>query len=423
MKVLKFGGSSLKDAASMMQVGEIIAAEKGDKVIVVSAIQGVTDQLLAFVSSVHKEQDVNLFVRDLKEKHVHFLSEIASTMSVKQDAVLRISEKMVRLERLLYGISYLEELTPRTKDLVQSFGERLSVIIVSAMLQDIGVNAVPVEADELGIITDGTFGTASVDMEGTRKNINPKLIEMMSRKESPVITGFFGKTNEGHITLFGRNGTDYSASVIANAVDAEVLEIWKDVDGFMSADPKVVPGAVPISVLSYEEAAELSYFGARVLHPRTVEPAKERGITIKVKDAFSALDWKAPGDSSTRGPGDQDDQEHFQHEEHGRVPSTYGAGLGYKAGVMSEISVRLSDAGVNIYSAAHVPDMHLCSGGRGRTKEGGERAQGRKEGGHRSNRDREGIALVCIVGEGLGMREGIAAKVFSIVADLNLNVT
>ncbi len=388
MKVLKFGGSSLKDAASMMQVGEIIAAEKGDKVIVVSAIQGVTDQLLAFVSSVHKEQDVNLFVRDLKEKHVHFLSEIASTMSVKQDAVLRISEKMVRLERLLYGISYLEELTPRTKDLVQSFGERLSVIIVSAMLQDIGVNAVPVEADELGIITDGTFGTASVDMEGTRKNINPKLIEMMSRKETPVITGFFGKTNEGHITLFGRNGTDYSASVIANAVDAEVLEIWKDVDGFMSADPKVVPGAVPISVLSYEEAAELSYFGARVLHPRTVEPAKERGITIKVKNVFR------PGLEGTvihpQGVQVTKTIKSISSMKNMAVIKIYGAGLGYKAGVMSEISVRLSDAGVNIYSAATVPDMHLCSGGRGRTKEGGERAQGRKEGGHRSNRDREG---------------------------------
>ena len=173
MKVLKFGGSSLKDGPSMKKVGAIIAADDEEKVVVVSAIQGVTDSLIEFMSEVRQEEDVQRFIRELRDRHVQILADVAGSMYVKQQAVNLLSEKLVRLERTLYGITYLEELTPRTKDLVQSFGERMSVIVLSAMLQDMGVNAVPVEADELGIITDGQFGSATVDMEATRRNVAP----------------------------------------------------------------------------------------------------------------------------------------------------------------------------------------------------------------------------------------------------------
>jgi len=420
MKVLKFGGSSLKDGKSMMSVGEIIASDHEEKVIVVSAIQGITDALLGFMSTVRREEEVQQFIRELRDRHLKILADVAGSMDVKQAAVSQLSARLVRLERILYGIIYLEELTPRTKDLVQSFGERMSVIVMSAMLQEMGVNAIPVEADELGVVTDGTFGSAMVKMEQTRNNVAPRIIEMFKRQEMPVVTGFFGKTEEGFITLLGRNGTDYSASVIANAIDADSLEIWKDVDGFMSADPKVVPNAVPIQQLSYEEAAELSYFGAKVLHPRTVEPARARGITIRMKNVFK------PDVEGTaivpKGVEGNKIVKSISCMANMATVKVYGAGLGSKSGVMSEISVLLSDAGINVYSAATsqtcismlIEERDLKHAEKVLT-EANRTVVDRIE----TVRD---VALLCLVGEGLGMKEGIAGKVFSTVATNGTNV-
>jgi len=421
MKVLKFGGSSLKDGPSMRKVGAIIASDSEEKVIVLSAIQGITDALLEFMSKVRREEEVQRFVGSLRDRHFKILVEVVGSMDIKQQAVQLLTDKLVRLERVLYGIIYLEELTPRTRDLVQSFGERMSVIVLSAMLQDMGVNAVPIEADELGIITDGQFGSATVEMELTRSNVAPRIHEMFRQKEVPVVTGFFGKTPEGYITLFGRNGTDYSASIIANAIDADALEIWKDVDGFMSADPKVVQEAIPIPALSYEEAAELSYFGARVLHPRTVEPAKEKDIIIRVRNVFKP-EYEGTAICPTR-------------VEHSRVIKSissmpnvamikaYGAGIGSKSGVLSEISMLLSSAEINVYSAAtsqtcislliEESDLERAENVLGEAKKG---VIDRIE----TFRD---IALLCLVGEGLSQREGIAGKVFSIVAANGINVS
>jgi aspartate kinase len=421
MKVLKFGGSSLKDGASMKSVGEIIASDDEEKVIVVSAIQGITDSLLDFMSKVRREEEVQQFIRTLRDRHLKLLTEVAGSMDVKQTAVSQLSAQLVRLERILYGIIYLEELTPRTRDLVQSFGERMSVIVMSAMLQEMGVNAIPVEADELGVITDGTFGSATVDMESTRSNIAPKIYEMFKRQETPVVTGFFGKTPEGFITLLGRNGTDYSASVIANAIDADSLEIWKDVDGFMSADPKVVPEAVPISQLSYEEAAELSYFGAKVLHPRTVEPARAKGITIRVKNVFK------PGYEGTainpKGVEGNRTIKSISSMPNMAMVKVYGAGLGSKSGVMSEMSTLLSEAGIIVYSAATSQTcVSMLIEERDLKRAERVMAEAKKGVVDRVETVRD-VALLCLVGEGLGQKEGIAGKVFSIVASNGVNVS
>ena len=421
MKVLKFGGSSLKDGPSMRRVGAIVAADGEGKVIVVSAIQGITDSLLAFMSQVRREEDVQRFVRELRDRHLQILADVAGSMDVKQQAVHMLSDKLVRLERVLYGIIYLEELTPRTRDLVQSFGERMSVIVLSAMLQDIGVNAVPVEADELGIITDGQFGSATVDMETTRRNVAPRIKEMLERQEVPVITGFFGKTPEGFITLFGRNGTDYSASVIANATDADSLEIWKDVDGFMSADPKVVPEAVPIPALSYEEAAELSYFGAKVLHPRTVEPAKARGTVVRVRNVFKPeYEGTAIGDTAVKGAKIIKSISSMPNM---AMVKAYGPGLGSRSGVLSEMSVLLSEAGINVYSAA-TSQTCISLLIEERDLPFAERVLAKAR---RSVVDRietvRGIALLCLVGEGLGQKVGMAGSVFSIVAANDVNIS
>jgi aspartate kinase len=420
MKVLKFGGSSLKDGTSMISVGKIISSDQEEKVVVVSAIQGITDSLLKFMSAGRNEEEVQRFIKDLRDRHLRILTEVANSMDVKQTAVSLLTSQLVRLERILYGIIYLEELTPRTKDLVQSFGERMSVIVMAAMLQEMGVNAMPVEADELGIITDGTYGSATVEMETTRNNVAPRIYEMFKRQEVPVVTGFFGKTPEGHITLLGRNGTDYSASIIANAIDADSLEIWKDVDGFMSADPKVVPTAVPISQLSYEEAAELSYFGAKVLHPRTVEPARAKSITIKVKNVFKP-DYEGTA-INPKGVEGRKTIKSISSMPNMAMLKVYGSGLGSKSGVMSEISVLLSEAGINIYSAATSQTCLSLLIEEKELKHAEKALSDAKRGVVDRFETVRDVALLCLVGEGLGQKVGIAGRVFAIVAKTGTNI-
>lgn len=420
MKVMKFGGSSLKDGQSMLNVGEIIAADESPRVVVVSAVQGITDRLIDFISEFRSEKEVQEFVDGLKNRHLSFLKEVTKSMDTKQEAVAVLMNHLVKLERVLYGISYLEEITDRTRDLVQSFGERMSVVLVAYMLRDMGVNSVPLQADALGIITDGVYGQSTANLKATEENIRGKIEEMIGEEETPVITGFFGRTPDGHVSVFGRNGTDYSASVIASVLDVETLEIWKDVDGFMSVDPRFIPEGVTIDRLSYDEAAELSYFGAQVLHPRTVEPARAKNIIIKVKNVF-----KPEREGTTIGPSKGEPQECIKSiscMDDLAIIKVFGMGAGYRSGVMSDISLRLREPGLNIYSAATsqtcislLVDQKDLSKGRKALENIESTFIERIE----EVRD---VALLCVVGEGLGFKEGIAARIFRAVAEENVNV-
>ena len=420
MKVLKFGGSSLKSGEGIRRVCNIIANDDEWKVVVVSAISGVTEELITFVSQLRKEDEVEAFIKNMEEKHLALLNDSVKSGAVHKAACAKMKEKLLKLERALYGFSYLEELTPRTKDIVQSLGERLSVVLVAAALQDMGVKAVGMDADELGIITDGVYGQASADLEATTKSIAPKIRAMFDRGETPVVTGFFGRTPEGHVTVFGRNGSDYSASVIANCLNADALEIWKDVDGFMSVDPKIVKEAVPIDQLSYDEAAELSYFGAQVLHPRTVEPARMKNITILVKNTFRP---ELKG-TIIKPSGVQRAQtiKSISFMKNMAIIKIFGAGAGYKTGVMSEISQKLTDADVNIYSAATSQTCIALLISKNDIARAEKALAKSKKGVVERIEIIDDTALLCVVGEGLGYEKGIAARVFTAVASEGVNV-
>jgi len=420
MKVLKFGGSSLKSGEGIRRVCKIIANDDEWKVVVVSAISGVTEELITFVSQMRKEDEVEAFIKNMEEKHLALLNDSVKNEAVRKAACAKMKEKLLKLERALYGFSYLEELTPRTKDIVQSLGERLSVVLVAAALQDMGVKALGMDADELGIITDGVYGQASADLDATTKNIAPKIRAMFDRGETPVVTGFFGRTSEGHVTVFGRNGSDYSASVIANCLNADALEIWKDVDGFMSVDPKIVKEAVPIDQLSYDEAAELSYFGAQVLHPRTVEPARMKNITILVKNTFKP---ELKG-TMIKPSGVQRAQtiKSISFMKNMAIIKIFGAGAGYKTGVMSEISQKLTDADVNIYSAATSQTCIALLIAKHDIARAEKALAQSKRGVVERIEIIDDTALLCVVGEGLGFEKGIAARVFTAVAKEGVNV-
>ena len=420
MKVMKFGGSSLTTGESMLRIGEIIAAEKEDKVVVVSAVSGITESLIQFIAQAKSENEVIHFIHKLKDSHFKLITDAVTDQGHRDDAIALISGKLVKLERMLYGISYLEEVTPRTKDFVQCYGERLSAIVVSAMLRDRGVDAVPIDADELGIITDGVYGAAIADLEKTRENIKDRIMVMFGSHRVPVITGFFGKAPDGSVTVFGRNGSDYSAAAIANAIGADTLEIWKDVDGFMSVDPKIVPMALPIPQLSYEEAAELAYFGAKVLHPMTVVPARAKDIVIKVKNVYRP---DLPGTSVSKST--QEDAAVIKSiscmKNLGMV-KIYAEDTGYRSGFLSQLSRRLNEADVNILSVATSLTCVAMLVDRKDLSAARMALESEEQSGIVRIETSEDIALVCLVGEGIGYTRGVASRAFHAVAGEGINI-
>ncbi|HOE52564.1 MAG TPA: aspartate kinase [Methanomassiliicoccales archaeon] len=416
LKVLKFGGSSLRTGGSMRQVAGIIMAEREKKAVVLSAVTGVTEMLVQFISRTRSEEDVDAFMREITKLHVDLARDALRTESARAKAVEELVAKLVKLERMLYGSCYIEEVNPRIRDYVQCFGERLSVIILSALLNELGERARPVDADELGIITDGLYGAATVNMEATRASIRPKLLRMLQEDTTPVITGFFGRAPEGSVTVFGRNGSDYSAAAVANAMGASSLEIWKDVDGFMSVDPKIVPSAKPIPRLSYDEAAELAYFGAKVVHPMTMEPARSGNIEIRVKNVFRP---EAPG--TAIGGADNVDQsiKSISCMKDLSLVKVFGEGTGYKLGVLADVASLLRRAEINIYSvvtsltciALLIDRRDVAKAQKVLAESGASRVE-----------THTGFALMCIVGEGLGHHKGLASRVFKAVAKEGVNV-
>jgi len=416
LKVLKFGGSSLRTGGSMRQVAGIIMAERERKAVVLSAVTGVTEMLVQFISRTRSEEDVDAFMREITKLHVDLARDALRTESARVKAVEELVAKLVKLERMLYGSCYIEEVNPRIRDYVQCFGERLSVIILSALLNELGERARPVDADELGIITDGLYGAATVNMEATRASIRPKLLRMLQEDTTPVITGFFGRAPEGSVTVFGRNGSDYSAAAVANAMGASSLEIWKDVDGFMSVDPKIVPSARPIPRLSYDEAAELAYFGAKVVHPMTMEPARSGNIEIRVKNVFRP---EAPG--TAIGGADNVDQsiKSISCMKDLSLVKVFGEGTGYKLGVLADVASLLRRAEINIYSvvtsltciALLIDRRDVAKAQKVLAESGASRVE-----------THTGFALMCIVGEGLGHHKGLASRVFKAVAKEGVNV-
>jgi len=288
MLVLKFGGTSVGSPPALEKVVEILKSpDRREKtaVVVVSAFSGVTDKLIDLrMRAVSGDTTYSEAVTALKNDHLktasHFLS--GSELEAARE---NLEAEFSRLLRILDGISVLRELSPRSLDLVMSFGERFSASLIASIFCAKGLPAVYIDSREL-IKTRGDFGSAVVQEDETFPLIR-SWYKSLERPDLPVVTGFIASSADGSTTTLGRGGSDLTAAVFGAALDAEEVEIWTDVDGIFTADPKQVKNAFPIDSISYEEAMELSHFGAKVIYPPTIQPALERGIPIRVKNTFN----------------------------------------------------------------------------------------------------------------------------------------
>jgi aspartate kinase len=305
LSIMKFGGTSVGDAACIGRVVEIVraASKDSDVIVVVSAMSGVTNQLIAAAGRAQAgdcQEMTSTFV-DLRRLHHAAATSLIQSEAERSRIAEKINELFEEGERFCQGIALLHELTPRTRDAISSLGERLSVPLVAAALAECGVASAAVEATEL-VVTDGCHGNAEPKMDLTRQRCEARLRPLLQRGIIPVVTGFIGATADGVLTTLGRGGSDYSATIVGAALGADQVIIWTDVDGLQTADPRLVPAVLTLVEVSYGEAAELAYFGAKVLHPKTLRPVMQCGIPLWVRNTFAPE--RAGTKITPRGPQD-----------------------------------------------------------------------------------------------------------------------
>ncbi len=289
--VMKFGGTSVGTSSTILQTATIVRKHKtqwDNLIVVVSAMSGITDKLIlsARKAAINSGTGSREIIEEIQEHHLEVINDLISNPEEKQVVLNEISQRLEELRNYCQSIQVMGEVTPRGMDVISSLGERMNAPIVAAVIRSLGSPAQAVEASTC-IITDRTFQNAVPDMQRSRELIQSNLVPLFQNSIIPVVTGFLGATPEGVITTLGRGGSDYTAAILADSLDADEVWIWTDVDGVLSADPRVVPDARPIPEISFAEVGELAYFGAKVLHPKTIRPVVSRDMPLWVKNTFN----------------------------------------------------------------------------------------------------------------------------------------
>jgi aspartate kinase len=417
MIVMKFGGTSVEDAPAIERVAAIVKDRLHHKpLVVVSAMAKVTDTLLSMAraAGAGERKTALKLCRSLQERHYNTASELLGT-ALFTDFHSELGSDFEGLDELLRGISAVGELTPRTTDHVAAFGEILSSKIVAAAFSAHGLAGAHVDAREL-LVTDSNFMQAAPQQEETNQRLQTKVKPLLDSGQVPVMGGFIGANRAGVTTTIGRGGSDYSAAIVGAGLGAERIEIWTDVDGILTTDPRICPDARRIKVISFDEAAELAYFGAKVLHPATVLPAIQKNIPVYV---LNSRNPSCEGTKiTTRAPQGKNIFKAIAVKKritivdvaaprmllaHGFLRAIFEAFDRHKVAVdvvsTSEVSVSLT---VDSNSAIPALAADLA-------KLADVKYEGRK-------------AIVCLVGENLRATPGIAALVFGKLADKKIRM-
>jgi aspartate kinase len=430
MIVMKFGGTSLGNGEAINRAVDIVIQTLKDKggVVVVSAMSGVTDTLLSAATSAARG-DAETFRRvrwDLSDRHRLAMTKAINYEEARQQLMEEVEALLSDFESLCRSIHVLGELTARGSDAVTSLGERLTARILAAALRDRGERATAVEATEV-VVTNGRHGSAAPLMDETKETAQARLLPLLAQGVTPIVTGFIAATKDGVTTTLGRGGSDYTAAILGACLDADEVWIWTDVDGVMTADPRVVPQARTLPEISYSEAAELSYFGAKVLHPKTILPAVERDIPLRIVNTFNPShpgtlivaearpsEFAVKGITSIKGLS---------------LVTVEGRGMLGVPGIAARVFTAVAQEGISVLMISQSSsEQSICFIIRQETV---DRALKALEAAFetelaRRNVDRiwaqNEVAIVAVVGAGMKGTPGIAAKVFGALGKRGVNV-
>ncbi len=414
--VMKFGGTSVGTPEALKRAANIIINGEGQKVVVASAMSGVTNFLVNAMDASYENRET--IVQDFNEKHLDtarklFEGEALEEFMTEYEARFEVFRKLIMNRRA-------SEEDPYYQDNVSSQGERFSTLILAHVLRSMGHDAVAITSEDCGISAEGRPLNGSAMLKKTETLMTMKLKPIIDNGTIPVITGFYGINEEGKPLTFGRGGSDYSAAVVANGLNADMLEIWTDVDGFMSADPRVITDAVRVDEMNYGEAAELAYFGAKVLHPRTIEPVRMKHIPLKVKNSFNPEDpgtlihhLRKQTDELLKSVAVKTDLS---------IISISSAEIAYRPKMVARIIEKMSENNVIIYSIStslstvafliHNNDVKMTMMKLNTLDPGDiERIEVKND-----------VALVCAVGDNLLSKCGVSGEIFSAVKEAKANV-
>lgn len=428
MIVVKFGGTSIAAVPQIEGAARIVQSMKESKpVVVLSAMGGVTDALLqageSAVSGHARQRDDRLW--EIRSRHDQAISDLFKDRTAA--VALQETERAIweEIQKVFTGVTLLREMSPRSRDLISSFGERLIVPIFARYLAALGMEAEAVDAREL-IITSEESEFLLVDFDETRKRCQ-KLTKMVRAGLVPVVTGFICATPAGQTTTLGRGGSDYSASIIGSCVKADEIQIWTDVNGVMTADPRIVPDARVLERVSYKEAAEMSYFGAKVLHPQTIMPAVDESIPIRIKNTFAP---DMPGTLiSAQSPVHQYSVKTVTSITGMSLVSVEGRGMIGVPGVAGRVFTTTARNRISVLMFSQgSSEQHISLVVSRHDGEPTLRALKREFEGEIERRriDRissvPDIAIIALVGEGIKGVPGVAARAFGVLGEANINI-
>lgn len=418
MKVLKFGGTSVGTAENIKRVKEIVQKQDGSVIVVVSALGGITDKILN-AARLASAGTGNFHTELMEIKNIH--SEVIHTLFNGSGSIEYIvNELLEELEQILTGITLVGELTDKTLDRIAGIGERISSQIVAQFIP----GAIRMDSSDF-IETDSNFGKARVNFEVTNLKIQEAFLDF---KGIAVIPGFISKNNKGEFTTLGRGGSDYTAAIVAAALDVSSLEIWTDVDGFMTADPRIISKAYTIPELTYSEAMELSHFGAKVIYPPTILPVYQKGIPIQIKNTFN------PENSGTHivhtvTNGKERPIKGISSISGIALLTLQGMGMVGVTGISMRLFTALAKVNVNVILISQASSENSISVAieekATETAENAIRTEFEKEiaGGQISRIEFENeLSIVAIVGENMKHATGIAGKLFSTIGKSGINV-
>ncbi|NWG21393.1 MAG: aspartate kinase [Chloroflexi bacterium] len=429
--VMKFGGTSVGGTAAIQAVAAITEAQRaiwGRVVLVVSAMSGVTDMLIrgATTAATGDQRTFRDLEHALREKHATVLAGLVPDGDERAAVGAQVMQLIDEFGVLCHSVAVLGEASPRAHDAISSLGERMSARIVAAALRARGIPAEALDATEF-VVTTPHFGDARPVQDLTRDRTRARLLPLLDQGVVPVVTGFIGATESGATTTLGRGGSDYSGAIVGAALDADEVAIYTDVDGVMTTDPRLAPDARVIPVLSYSEMGELAYFGAKVLHPRTIRPVVERGTPLRIRNTFNP---SHPGTLVVRDV-----------EANGQavkavtairamsLVTVEGRGMIGVPGVAARTFGAVASAGANVLMISQASsEQSICFVVPSSTVPEVTHALEQGLAAELARRDidriwaREEVAIVTAVGAGMRDTPGVAAQVFGVLAAHHINV-
>lgn len=426
--VLKYGGTSLSSPSDIRNVAKTVAslAKNNEIVVVCSAIDGVTDDLIRISTMIEQrnKNDATKTLDNVIKKHKQFANQTIKSSTIKKQLLEKLNIDILELQELVRGLTLLKEVSTRSFDYLISFGERLSDDLVSFSLQDLKNKSTALNGKEVGIVTDSNFGESRPLMDTTRIRISKTLGSLLSKKIIPVVGGFAGADQHGNITTFGRGGSDYTATIIASCINADEIWLMSDVEGLMTADPKLVKNARLLNEVSYAEAIEMAQFGAKQIHPRTFEPILSKKIPMRIRSTF---DTKNTGTIVTASPSERTKRTVKCVSAIRNIGLIdLSGGITFAApGTASKIFTTLAEKNVNVLMVSSNPSESSLS--LIVKKSDLEKAVTSLEMNLLGKTVKKidatpSVSIVAVIGSGMRGTVGVASKVFSAVHKVNANV-